>query len=95
MKYGQPDDTQRQEEEPSAPPYEVWVYYDFPQTHQSNVKFIFYNPSLAPGDFVLLHSNAIGEINNPNWQAELYRDANENIGNGSFNRNANRIFNDF
>lgn len=95
MKYGQPDDIERREEEPSAPPYEVWSYNDFPQTHQTNVKFIFYNPSLAPGDFVLLHSNAIGEISNPSWEQELYRDANGNIGEDSFNKNANRVFRDY
>ena len=58
MKYGQPDDIETREVEPSSPPYEIWVYYDFPQTMQSNVKFIFYNPHLAPGDYRLLHSTA-------------------------------------
>jgi len=104
LKYGQPNDITHVEEEPSAPPYEVWSYNTFPATGQSNVKFLFYNPSLAPGDFVLLHSNARGELSNPQWQRELYRDApNEIDGNyfegtemqDNFNRNARRTFDDF
>ena len=96
MRYGQPDDIERREEEPSAPPYEVWTYYDFPFTKQSNVKFIFYNPSLAPGAFEILHSTAIGELNNPNWEQELYRFAPSPAnGNGNFNQNARRVLSDF
>ena len=104
MKYGQPDDIERRDIEPSSPPYEVWVYYDFPKTRQSNVKFIFYNPSLAPGDFQLLHSTAIGELSNPQWQLQLYKNApNEINGNpidgtnmlDNFNRNAGKVIRDY
>ncbi len=75
LKYGQPNDFIKVEDEPDAPPYEIWVYYDLPQLRQTNVKFIFYNPSLAAGDFELLHSNARGELNNPQWQLKLYSDS--------------------
>ncbi len=74
MKYGKPDDVITVEDEPSAPPYEIWSYNDFPKTKQTNVKFIFYNPSLATGNFRTLHSTARGELNNPQWEVELYRD---------------------
>lgn len=105
MKYGQPDDIVNVDNEPTAPPYEIWSYYAFPKTKQSNVKFLFYNPSLAHNDYVLLHSNARGERNNPQWQLELYsrsvddiqgvnyRDATE-IGD-EIGRRAVRLFNDF
>ncbi len=73
LKYGKPDDVVTKEDDPSAPPYEIWVYYNFASTHQTNVKFIFYNPSLASGDYRLLHSTARGELNNPRWKVELYR----------------------
>jgi len=76
MKYGKPNDRIVEENEPMAPPYEVWVYYDFPMTGQTNVKFIFYNPALE-SDFTLLHSTARGERNNPQWEIDLYRDAPE------------------
>ncbi len=105
LKYGQPDDVEMRDTEPSAPPYEVWSYNQMPRTNQNNVRFIFYNPSLAPGGFLLLHSDVIGERNNPQWMQELYRDAPNEIqgsdyfeGNDmmdNFNRNANRVFRDY
>lgn len=75
LKYGAPNDVITVEDEPSAPPYEIWVYNQFPATNQQNVKFLFYNPSLAMNGFVLLHSTARGEINNPRWEIELYKNA--------------------
>lgn len=105
LKYGQPDDTELRDQEPSAPPYEIWTYYEFPRTNQNNVKFVFYNPSLAPGDFILLHSTAIGELQNPQWLRALYRNAPNQIqgddyfgGQGvqdNFLRNAQRVFDDY
>ncbi|NUO02164.1 MAG: GWxTD domain-containing protein [Saprospiraceae bacterium] len=104
LKYGQPDDIEGREDEPSAPPYEIWIYYDFPFTKQKNVKFLFYNPSLAPGEFRLLHSTANGELNNPQWELELYRDAPDQVDGDAFdstsmkdnfNRSAKRIMSDY
>ena len=105
MKYGKPDDVVTVEDDPSAPPYEIWVYYNFPVTKQSNVKFLFYNPSLAGNDFRILHSNARGETNNPRWQITLYKNApNEVDGDNyndatsmkdNFNRKASRYLEDF
>ena len=105
LKYGKPHDIVTVETDPSAPPYEIWTYENFPATQQTNVKFVFYNPSLAPGDFVLLHSTARGELNNPRWQVDLYRSRPNEI-NGTnfidatemqdgFNRNAGRLFRDY
>jgi GWxTD domain-containing protein len=97
MKYGRPDDLIHVEDDPAAPPYEIWVYYNFPKTKQRNVKFLFYNPSLAGEDYIILHSNARGEINNPKWEIALYK---RNAGNqyegdndwdaNSMQRNTNR-----
>lgn len=105
LKYGRPDDIIRVDDEPSAPPYEIWSYNYFPSTSQGNVRFLFYNPSLSPGNFRLLHSNARGELNNPQWQLELYRNAPNEIDGGNyidgtemmdnFGRRAARYFNDF
>jgi GWxTD domain-containing protein len=75
LKYGKPDNVLPVEDEPSAPPYEIWFYTSFPATHQSNVRFLFYNPSLAKNGFTLLHSTAIGEVKNEKWEIELYRNA--------------------
>lgn len=75
LKYGKPDDVMTIEDEPSASPYEIWFYTSFPATHQSNVRFLFYNPSLSHNGFTLLHSTAIGEVKNEKWEVELYRSA--------------------
>jgi GWxTD domain-containing protein len=72
MKYGKPDDMVKVTDDPSAPPYEIWLYYNYPATKQTNVKFLFYNQTLSPGDFALLHSNARNERNNPRWEVDLY-----------------------
>ena len=104
MKYGQPSDIVSESNDPSAPPYEVWSYNEFPMTNQGLVKFIFYNPSLSPGNYVMLHSTARGEINNPSWLKEMYRSVPNSDGgagsgfqdgNGGVGRNAGRIFSDF
>lgn len=106
MRFGRPDDLIRVEDDPSAPPYEIWVYYNFPKTRQRNVKFLFYNPSLAGEDFILLHSNARGEINNPRWERVLYaRNAGEQYEGDNYDdattmkrnvgRNARVYFEDF
>lgn len=71
LKYGAPQDVVSQQSEPSAPPYEVW-FYNRTIDNQSNVKFVFYNPSRANGDYELLHSTARGEVNNPQWKKILY-----------------------
>lgn len=104
MKYGQPSDIVSESNDPSAPPYEVWSYNEFPMTNQGLVKFIFYNPSLSPGNYVMLHSTARGEINNPSWMTEMYRSVPNSDngagsgfqdGNGGAGRNAGRVFSDF
>jgi GWxTD domain-containing protein len=106
LRYGRPDDLIHVEDDPGAPPYEVWVYYDFPKTRQKNVKFLFYNPSLAGDDFIVLHSNARGEVNNQRWERDLYqRNAGEQYSGDNYhdatemqrnnNRNARIYFEDF
>ena len=104
LKYGQPDDLVFVEDEPSAPPYEIWIYNYLEETQQTGVKFLFYNPSIVTNDYILLHSTCRGELNNPQWEAQLYsKDNFENSGNAiqrtgvgdNFNRNARRYFSDF
>ncbi len=84
LKYGAPNNTVFEENEPSAPPYEIWFYNQFPKTRQNNVKFLFYNPSLTTNGHVLLHSTARGETNNPRWEIDLYRNAPNEIQGNDF-----------
>ncbi len=104
LKYGRPDDVLTVEDEPSAPPYEIWRYDKIEQNGQSNVKFLFYNPSIATNDFDLLHSTCRLEKQNPAWEVELYKSAysedNRNNINATtvqpgINRNARRYFEEF
>ncbi len=104
MKYGKPNDQVVVTDEPSAPPYEIWIYNRMDLTNQNDVKFLFYNPSLGGNNYLLLHSTCRGERNNPNWETELYGDALPEISNNriddrsvgnNYNRNARQFFSDF
>lgn len=81
LQYGAPDQINKNYTEPSALPFEVWEYYSLvdktqvltnPNNRQSNKKFIFYNPDLVTNKFVLIHSEARGEINNVRWKLQVY-----------------------
>ncbi len=70
LQYGTPNSISESKHEPSAYPYEIWHYYKIED--QTNKKFIFYNPDIAGNDYILLHSDAKGEIINRNWQMMLH-----------------------
>ncbi len=104
LKYGKPDDIIFVEDEPTAPPYEIWIFNYLAETQQTNVRFLFYNPSLVTNDFILLHSTCRGERNNPRWELELYSAAYNDLPSSAidgrtmpdgFNRNARKIFDEF
>ncbi|TSA27809.1 MAG: GWxTD domain-containing protein [Bacteroidetes bacterium] len=69
LQYGAPNVRAERYNEPSNYPYEIWQYYSL--GNQSNRKFVFYSPDMVTSDFFLLHSDAIGEFNNPRWQVDL------------------------
>ncbi len=104
MKYGAPNDVISVEDEMSAPPYEIWVYYNFPVTSQFNVKFLFYSPELA-NSYDLLHSTCENELSNRAWEQILYSNALTETRSGyfidaapvadNFNRRAKEYFTDF
>ncbi len=71
LKYGEPNTVYKSPHEPEAYPYEIWHYYKLP-SNQSNKKFVFINAELGANDFDLAHSNAIGEINDPQWHLNLH-----------------------
>lgn len=104
LKYGKPSNVLSIDTENDAPPYEIWYYNNIPQNQQTNVRFLFYNPSLAHNDYQLLHSTCLGERINPAWEVQLYKSVPlERIGNtidatqvqDNVNRNARRYFNEF
>lgn len=80
LQYGPPDSRNAVTTEPSAYPYEMWQYNSLvnksllqtnPGNRQSNKRFIFYNPDLVSNKFILIHSDARGEIFNSRWQLLL------------------------
>jgi len=103
LRYGKPKDVISVENEPSAPPYEIWFYDQLDITGETNMKFLFYNPSLGGNDYQLLHSTSRYEKQNRQWEIELYADApNEIDGNrvdattvvDNVNRRAREYFED-
>lgn len=69
LKYGPPNQVIESKHEPSAYPYEIWQYYTL--GNQTNRKFVFYNPTLVGNDYILLHSDARGEVYDKNWERRL------------------------
>jgi GWxTD domain-containing protein len=74
LKYGEPNQMSRFDNEPSSYPYEIWQYYTMEQkNNRNNRKFIFYNPDLVTNDYILIHSDAIGETRDDRWQVRLQK----------------------
>lgn len=71
LQYGQPNDIKEIPSDPTTVPYEIWHYYYLDD--QSNVKFVFYDPSLIGNDYELLHSNKYGELHDSNWKMKLVK----------------------
>ena len=70
LKYGAPDRIVQNHNEAGAYPYEIWHYYTLDK--QRNKKFVFMTQDISSNDFQLIHSDAIGEINNNRWTSEIY-----------------------
>ena len=70
LKYGQPDKIMESPSEPGAYPYEIWHYYAV--ANQRNKRFVFMSKDTAANDYQLIHSDVVGEVNNPRWQLEIY-----------------------
>ncbi|HLG34161.1 MAG TPA: GWxTD domain-containing protein [Bacteroidia bacterium] len=75
LQYGAPNTITKYNTEPNAYPYEIWHYYKL--NNQSNKKFVFYNKNSATNDYVLLHSDANGEVYEPRWEMILHQRLNQ------------------
>lgn len=71
LQYGKPDSRLMYDREPSLYPYELWQYYKL--NNRSNRRFVFTNTDLASNNYVLIHSDAIGEVRDDRWQTRLNR----------------------
>lgn len=70
LKYGQPDQIVERPSEPNAYPYTIWHYYVVANQH--NKRFVFMSKDESTNDYHLIHSDVIGEVNNPRWELEVY-----------------------
>ena len=70
LRYGQPNVISEQYFEPAAYPYEIWQYYQLDE--QRNRKFVFYTHDMVTNDFLLIHSDAVGELSNYRWETVVY-----------------------
>jgi GWxTD domain-containing protein len=70
LQYGAPDQIADQHNEPGAYPYEIWHYYQL--GNQRDKKFVFCSKDIVTNDFLLIHSNAVGELSNYQWQNYIY-----------------------
>ncbi|MDP2424029.1 MAG: GWxTD domain-containing protein, partial [Bacteroidales bacterium] len=70
LQYGPPNSMVPSYNEPSAIPYEIWHYYSI--NGQRNKRFVFATRDIVTNEFDLIHSEVVGEIQNPRWQSVLY-----------------------
>jgi GWxTD domain-containing protein len=97
LEYGPPNIITESVSDPAAYPYEIWQYYTL--QNQRNKKFVFYLPDLVTNEYELIHSDAIGEINDPAWELKLVKrntttnDMDQTKGNDYFGGKANDYYN--
>lgn len=77
LQYGAPTRRDISPKEPNAYPYEVWKYDQLIdksglQPNQTNKSFVFYCREIATNNYELLHSDALGEIKDPQWKMHLH-----------------------
>ena len=70
LRYGTPDKICEEPFEPGAYPYEIWHYYAV--AGQRNKHCVFMSQDMVTNDYQLIHSDLIGEVNNPRWQMMIY-----------------------
>lgn len=92
LKYGKPNDiTSQGKFDPGALPYEIWQYFAIEQTGQRNANFVFYAADYSSTDYILLHSDVRGEIQEPRWKKVIYR----KVGEDDFNFDDTDVNNSF
>ena len=76
LQYGPPNlihnektDLKRNPNATDVLPYQIWHYYHI--GNQNNKVFVFVQKNLGNDNFRLEHSDMRGEINNPDWRAEV------------------------
>lgn len=77
MKYGEPEEIERHDSEFQVKPYQIWYYTEGVKGDPSRAdsrtgrQFFVFGDVFGVGRYRLLHSTAVGEVNNPSWINEL------------------------
>ena len=77
LKYGAPNNIRSNDFDNRAYPYEIWQYYKVKTF--SNRKFVFFSPDNIRNEMVLLHSNLVGERNDPQWKYKILARTMKNV----------------
>lgn len=83
LEYGPPNSISESSSSQLAYPYQIWHYYQLTKGQQ-NKKFVFFNRTGALNEYELIHSNAIGEPQNPRWREIISKYNNLNETNSKF-----------
>lgn len=82
LKYGPPNNIRANNLDNQAYPYEIWQYFKVKTF--SNRKFVFFSPDNIRNEMVLLHSNLVGERNDPQWKYKILQRTMRNVDETSF-----------
>lgn len=86
--YGAPAQMEDRKMEPALPPYQIWQYQTVSSpfaTRQTNKFFVFAEFQHPSNDYELIHSTAIGELQNERWRYQL---ANGKLGTDNLDQNS-------
>ena len=72
LMFGEPNITEKRDNEQGSLPYEVWFYYE--TKGRKNVKFLFYQPGSISDQMIILHSSEQDILVNPYWKRVLLQD---------------------
>jgi GWxTD domain-containing protein len=72
LMFGEPNITEKRDNEQGSLPYEVWFYYE--TKGRKNVKFLFYQPGSISDQLIILHSSEQDILVNPYWKRVLLQD---------------------
>lgn len=81
LRYGAPSNIQKGGRNEGETPFQIWHYNVFGE-NERNVDLIFYNPTLVPGKFEILHSTSVDGVKQPNWQQVLQLQSGANVNDG-------------
>ncbi len=71
LQYGTPTEIIESPFEPNSYPYEIWQYNFIEKGNQSNKRFVFVDNNMGSKEYVLINSDAKGEISDLQWRQRL------------------------